>query len=93
MKANTQSMETQPTCSHQTKYKCVVPLGQGYSIRNPKGPFAKFPFSPGSGTVAVKIPKHAQTVMWPGLICVKGDTFLWFKLGHKRCEGQAEALM
>ena len=31
--------------------------------------------------------------MWSGLICVKGDTFLWFKLGHKRYEGQAEALM
>ena len=48
---------------------------QEYSIRNPKGPLAKFPYSPGSGTVTVKIPKHAQTVMWSGLIFVKGDTF------------------
>src|SRR4029434_10446441 len=79
-------------------------LRQGYSIRNPKGPLAKFPFSPGSGTVTVsksknipptktfKLP-YAQKVMWSGLICVKGDTFLWFKFGHKRCDGQAEALM
>ena len=53
-------------------------LHQGFSIRNPKGPLAKFPFSPGSGTVTVKIQKHnsnknlelpyAQKVMWSGLI-------------------------
>ena len=36
----------------------LQPLDQGYSIRNPKGPLAKFPFSPGSGTVTVKIQKH-----------------------------------
>ena len=28
-------------------------LIEGYSIRNPKGPLTKFPFSPGSGTVMV----------------------------------------
>src|SRR4029434_8247315 len=54
-------------------------LKQGYSIRNPKCPLAKFPFSPGSGTVTVKIQQkrsnYAQKVMWSGLICVKGDTF------------------
>ena len=26
---------------------------RGYSIRNPKGPLTKFPFSPGTGTVMV----------------------------------------
>ena len=57
-------------------------------IINPKVPVTKFPFSPGSGTVTVKIPKqnkkvvnppkrsnYAQKVMWSGLISVKGDTF------------------
>ena len=56
-------------------------IKQGYSIRNPKGPLAKFPFSPGAGTVTVKIQKlkqkrskYTQKVMWSGLICVKADT-------------------
>ena len=61
------------------EFECI---NQGYSIRNPKGPLAKFPFGPGSGTVTVKIQKHNSNKnvwtmhkRWCGLICVKGDTF------------------
>ena len=49
------------TCTYsnsESDYNERNGLGQGYSIRNPKGPLAKFPFSPGSGTVTVKIQKH-----------------------------------
>src|SRR4029434_9657445 len=47
-------------------------LEQGYSIRNPKGPLAKFPFSPGSGTVTVKIQKHNSNKNVQTNVCTNG---------------------
>src|SRR4029434_4064354 len=51
-------------------------LKQGYSIRNPKGPLAKFPFSPGSGTVTVKIQKHTSNKNVQTTVCTKGYVVL-----------------
>ena len=57
---------------------CLNSLYQGYSIRNPKGPLAKFPFSPVSGTVTVKIQKQNSNKKGGKSpktfeLCTKGD--------------------
>ena len=53
-------------------FSCSHNLYQGYSIRNPKGQLAKFPFSPGSGTVTVKIQKHNSNKNVQTTVCTKG---------------------
>src|SRR4029434_2921460 len=54
---------------------CPIGLEQGYSIKNPKGPLAKFPFSPGSGRSKSKNITPTKTFE----LCTKGDVALFVR--------------